>query len=149
MTNALQLRSLSKTRWSARAESVQAVWTSFEAIHDALLNIVGHSNIDNKTKGKATGIINQLLNFDFIVSIMFTRGILMTLRLLSDNLQMDHLNVMEPMTLLHGTVNTIRRVHHDDAGLERQVIINFTSDRYGIDVDAFFRRHHRPRNAPR
>ena len=76
VTNALQLRSLSKTRWSARAESVQAVWTSFEAIHDAfLLNIVGHSNIDNKTKGKATGIINQLLNFDFIVSIMFTRHV--------------------------------------------------------------------------
>lgn len=48
---------------------------------------------------------------------------------------MDHLNVMEAMTLLRGTVNTIRRVRDDDAGLERQVMasINFASDKYGID----------------
>jgi len=39
------------------------------------------------------------------------------------------------MTLLRGTVNTIRRVRDDDAGLERQVMasINFASDKYGID----------------
>jgi len=49
---------------------VQAVWTSFEAIHDALLNIVSHVNIDNKTVGKARATINQLVSFDFILSVM-------------------------------------------------------------------------------
>ncbi|CAB4042231.1 zinc finger MYM-type 1-like, partial, partial [Paramuricea clavata] len=32
--NCLMLRNLSKTRWSARAESIQAVWTSFDVIVD-------------------------------------------------------------------------------------------------------------------
>ena len=34
--NALLLRNLSKTRWSARAESVEAVWWSLDAILDVL-----------------------------------------------------------------------------------------------------------------
>lgn len=30
--NTLQLRNLSKTRWTARSESIKAVWVSYEAI---------------------------------------------------------------------------------------------------------------------
>ena len=37
--NALQLRNLSKTRWTARAESVQAVWVSYEAIIKSLQSL--------------------------------------------------------------------------------------------------------------
>ena len=34
--NALQLRNLSRTRWAPRAESVHAVWVSYEAITESL-----------------------------------------------------------------------------------------------------------------
>ncbi|CAB4034413.1 zinc finger MYM-type 1-like, partial [Paramuricea clavata] len=37
--NCLMLRNLSKTRWSARAESIQAVWTSLDVIVDVLQQI--------------------------------------------------------------------------------------------------------------
>lgn len=37
--NTLRLRNLSKTRWTARAESIKSVWSSLEAISKCLLEI--------------------------------------------------------------------------------------------------------------
>ena len=37
--NALQLRKLSKKRWAACAESIQAVWVPYEAIIESLQNL--------------------------------------------------------------------------------------------------------------
>jgi len=44
----LKLRYLSETRWTARAESLQAVWPSFEGIVSVLYEISIKSNIDKK-----------------------------------------------------------------------------------------------------
>ncbi|CAI6353826.1 unnamed protein product [Macrosiphum euphorbiae] len=49
----LKLRNLSKTRWTARAESIKAVWTSLEAIVDTLEYINNSNSFDNLTKTKA------------------------------------------------------------------------------------------------
>ena len=40
--NCIQLRNLSKTRWTARAESINAVWTSLEVIVEALEEALAH-----------------------------------------------------------------------------------------------------------
>lgn len=45
LENVLQLRNLSKTRWTARAESIKAVWVSFDAISDSLHHISLQSNL--------------------------------------------------------------------------------------------------------
>jgi hypothetical protein len=37
--NALKLRNLSKTRWVYRGESIEAVWSSYEAIRAALVEV--------------------------------------------------------------------------------------------------------------
>lgn len=65
----LMLRNLSKTRWSARAESVQAVWTSFEAIVAVLQHIGGNPDIDKMTRTKASGLKKKMLDLDFIVHV--------------------------------------------------------------------------------
>ncbi len=44
----LKLRNLSKTRRTARAESVRAVWLSFEGIVSVLHEISTNSSIDKK-----------------------------------------------------------------------------------------------------
>ncbi|KAF0712179.1 Uncharacterized protein FWK35_00029971 [Aphis craccivora] len=70
--NALQLRNLSKTRWTARAESVKAVWGSLEAIIKSLDEICTDTeHFDKLTRSKALGLQKQLLSFDFIVSIYY------------------------------------------------------------------------------
>ena len=52
--NCLMFRNLSKTRWSARAESIQAVWTSFEVILDVLHIVTNKADV--KTKTQALGL---------------------------------------------------------------------------------------------
>jgi hypothetical protein len=42
--NALKLRNLSKTRWVYRSESIEAVWSSFEAIRNSLAEVAEKDN---------------------------------------------------------------------------------------------------------
>lgn len=55
--NTLRLRNLSKTRWTARAESIKAVWSSLEAISNWLLEIhLSNNMFDRNTRTKALGL---------------------------------------------------------------------------------------------
>ena len=61
--NALMLRNLSKTRWVARVESMQAIWRSPEAIVDTFVSL--ENSRDRETKTKASGLLNSVRNIDF------------------------------------------------------------------------------------
>ena len=66
--NMLMLRNLSKTRWSAHAESVEAVWQSLDAILDVLEILEGSK--DGETNTKLANLLNSVHNIDFICGIM-------------------------------------------------------------------------------
>ena len=69
--NPLNLRNLSRTRWTAGAESIKSVWNSYEAIIDSL------SNLERSDDGStASGLRAKLLRFDLIVTIMFMKNIM-------------------------------------------------------------------------
>jgi hypothetical protein len=59
------LRNLSKTRWSARAESIQAVWTSFDVIVDLLQQITNKA--DQQTQTQAIGLRKRMLSLDLVL----------------------------------------------------------------------------------
>ena len=67
------LRNLSRTRWSARAESIQAVWTSFEVILDVLHTVTNKADV--KTKTQALGLKKKMLSLDYVVALMFMKNI--------------------------------------------------------------------------
>ena len=71
----LCLRNLSRTRWTARAESIKSVWKSFEAILDCLDSLRRNSS-DGKTKTDAAALLTKMSNFDTIVSIMFMKNLM-------------------------------------------------------------------------
>jgi hypothetical protein len=71
----LQLRNLSKTRWVVRAESIKAVWSTYEAILESLA-ILQESSKDIKTKTAASGLLTKITRFDFIMCIMFMKNIM-------------------------------------------------------------------------
>ena len=74
VANALKLRNLSKTRWTARVESIQAVWISYEAIVEALEEILTKP-VDAKTRAHASGLLKKIKQLDFIASIMFMKNV--------------------------------------------------------------------------
>ena len=47
--NPLYLRNLSKTRWTARAESIKSVWSSYEAILDSLAKLEESNDCSTRT----------------------------------------------------------------------------------------------------
>ena len=53
--NVLMLRNLSKTRWAARTESIQAVWRSLEAILEALVSVEGSKDQETQKKQISKG----------------------------------------------------------------------------------------------
>ena len=74
--NSLKLQNLSLTRWTARAESLRALWMSYETVLDVLETISNTASVDAKRKAAATGLSCKLLRVDFIVCLMFMRIIL-------------------------------------------------------------------------
>ncbi len=83
--NALMLRNLSKTRWAARVESVQAIWGSLKAIVDTFVSLENSKGPDTKTK--ASGLLNSVHNIDFLCGLMLLKNIMLKAKMLSDYLQ--------------------------------------------------------------
>ena len=64
------LRNFSKTKWSAPAESVEAVWWSLDAILD-VLEILEDSK-DGEIKTKSANLLNSVRNIDLICGIILS-----------------------------------------------------------------------------
>lgn len=97
----LKLRNLSKTRWTARAESLKAVWKSFEAIIFVLHEISVNSNLDNKTKVQPLG--KKCLPIDFIISMYFVNHIMYQTKMLTETLEAEDLKIIDALVLINST----------------------------------------------
>ncbi|KAL4112339.1 hypothetical protein QTP88_016148 [Uroleucon formosanum] len=123
--NALQLRNVSKTQWTARAESVKAVWGSLEAIIKSLDEIcTDNGHFDKFTRSKALGLQKQLLSFDFIVSIVFMKNII----------------TMKMMTEIKSDDQAINNLI--DSALSFATLL-------GTNPESYFKTHHRRRLCPK
>ena len=142
--NPLNLRNLSRTRWTARAEAIKAIWSSYEAILDSLTK--PEESDDHATRTSAYGLRTKLLRFDFI----FMKNIMYKTKRMTEVLQSEDLNVIDAITILELTVKSLTNVNNDiDAmNAEIQAAVSF-AQKVGIDAANDFRRHHRQRRPPR
>lgn len=114
LDNTLKLRNLSKTRWTARAESVKAVQSSFEAICDTSKNICSHpETFDQTTRTKAFGINENMYYFNFIVSLIFMKNIVYKLKSLTKSPETKSLCVIDAAVLIKATVKNLDDIHLD------------------------------------
>ena len=146
--NALDLTNLSATRWVARADSIRAVWSSYEEIVDALKEL---ENVqDTKTKTKAKNLLARVRSFEFLVMVMFMRNVMVKTKILTKQLQTVDINVVDTLEAAEATIATLRHLRNDKENLNKQIdaAIIF-SHRIGIDAIEEYQRHHRPRRQPR
>ena len=143
--NPLNLRNLSRTRWTARGESIKSVWNSYEAILDSL------SNLERSDDGStASGLRTKLLRFNFIVTIMFMKNIMYKSKRMTETLQSQDLNVIDTITTVETTVKSLEIAKNDIDGMNAEIKAAASFDeKLGIDIDSDFRGHHRQRRAPR
>lgn len=148
--NKLQLKNLSKTRWTARVESIKAVWNSFEALCISLRNIYSNSSyFDGPTRTKALGLHKKIQSFDFIVSLIFMKNIMYKLKMLTETLEKKNLCIIDAANLIDVTINNIDDINKDNGAMDNliQSAISFSST-LGIDPEADFKLHHRQKKPP-
>ncbi|KAL4152659.1 hypothetical protein QTP88_000492 [Uroleucon formosanum] len=148
--NKLQLKNLSKTRWTARAESIEAVWNSFEALCISLHNIYSNSSyFDGPTRTKALGLHKKMHSFDFIVSLKFMKNIMYKLKMLTETLEKTNLCIIDAANLVDVTINNLDEINKDNEAMDNliQKAISFLSN-LGIDPEADFKLHHRQKKPP-
>jgi len=112
------LCNLSKTRWTAHAESVKAVWTSFEIIIETLQEISSSNVYDRNTKSQSLVLFKKITTFDFIVSIMFMKNVLYKLKALTEKLEAKELNIINASNLIEGTIKSLENINKDSDGLD-------------------------------
>ena len=148
--NSLMLRNLSLTRWTARAESLRAMWISYEAVIEVLRKISNDGSVDAKGKAAATGLLAKVLRVDFVVSLMFMRIILWKTKVLTESLQKENLNIVDALEAVNGTVKSLEDIRKDDEGILNQIQASTdVLSRNDVDVRAEFAKLHRPRSRPR
>ena len=148
--NALQLKILSKTRWTVRPESIDAVWRSFETVVEALRELRCSEKADSETKAKASGLLGRLLRFDFIVALMFAKNIFVKTKMMTKVLERETLDITGAIEALKITGESIQRIRESDAEIDNLVnaSVSFASN---LEVDAVleYKKYHRTRRLPR
>ncbi len=148
--NALSLKGLSKTRWTARAESIKAVETSFEVVVQTLEEIIDDDLFDKKTKSMALNLYKKILNFDFIVSLFFMKSILYKVKIVTEILEKEEINVIDAIETIDSCVTSLERIRTSEEEVNNllDAAIIF-SKKLNIDVQGNFKVHHRRRRVPK
>ena len=134
-----------------KAESIQAVWTSFDMIVDVLQKITDGNEADRQTQTQALGLRKRMLSLDFIVAIMFMKNIAYKTKSLVVHLQTVELNILDASGLVEAIPYASWRKFERTTTwwTTNRIIHNGFARRLGIDPEDDFNRHHRPRRAPR
>lgn len=147
--NALNLRNLSKTRWVMRAESLNAVWISYEIIADTLYDITNSAKFDNKSKVQASALYKKVLSFEFLVAVYFMKNIMYKTKNLTEKLQSEMLNILDAMKLTKTCTNMLSQIKQSDEEINNLIssAMEFPK-KLEIDYKSEFDKHHRRRKKP-
>jgi len=114
--NSLQLRNLSKTRWTARAELIKAVWVSFDSIVKTLEERSTAQYFDKNTRSQALGIAKKILTFDFVVSLYFMKNVMYKMKILTESFEAKNLNIIDALMLLNSSTDIFNDINNDLIG---------------------------------
>ena len=119
----LIMKNLSKTRWIGRAESIRAVWTSYEVKIDTL-DAIKDSAVDRDAILTASHLSEKLQSFEFYLSILFMKNIMYKMKIMVLEVQEIERDILSSFDAL---------CHTQDARLEvlklgLHFILSSTSD---------------------
>jgi len=148
--NTLRLRNLSKTRWTARAESIKSVWSSLEAISKCLLEIhLSNNMFDRNTRTKALGLRKKILSFDFLVSLSFMKNIMYKLKILTETLETENLSLVDAAYLIDTSIKSLEDINCDTNSMDNLIeSASLFAKKLEVDSMSDFKTHHRTRKAP-
>lgn len=96
----ITLKSLSETRWSARADATRTVIEQLPEVIDALFAVREDTTCDSETSSKVTSLVQAIESFDFLVSLVVWHKVLNTVNRASVILQSQHLSIGDAVTVV-------------------------------------------------
>ncbi|KAF0698493.1 52 kDa repressor of the inhibitor of the protein kinase-like, partial [Aphis craccivora] len=148
---ALKLRNLSKTRWTARAEAIKSVWSSFNIIIEVLDEITNtNDKFDKSTRNAANSLSKRLISVDFVVSILFMKNVMYKIKLLTECLESTELNIADAIIFLSSTLESLNIINSDIDGMDNLInsSIAFLKS-FDVDAEKEFIVRHRRRLVPK
>ena len=148
---ALLLQNLSKTRRSARPESIEAFWRSYEEICEVLDDIrKATKKYDAETRTKAIGLFYRIKSFDFIVALIFIKNIMYKTKHMVGVLQTEELDASGALISMNSTLTIFEsmRSNAEEPEYLIEAALNFARS---VDVDGEdeFKRVHQKRKLPK
>ncbi|CAB4026294.1 zinc finger MYM-type 1-like [Paramuricea clavata] len=120
------LRNLSKTRWTARAESIKAVWTSLEAIVKALEEAFAAPKLDAKVKATISGLRTQ-----------------------AKSSSKKNLTIVDALELAKAKVTSLERINNEETEMNDMIeaALLYAKTSFQIDAKEECTRSHREQDA--
>lgn len=104
----LTLKAMSKTRWSARFESVEVVYKHYDKIIQALDELTSHHLSTPETKSEATALLKNLKKLEFIAFSCFWYALLKKINKVNQILQQEDLTVDQAARNIEGLLNLMK-----------------------------------------
>ncbi|CAG9830216.1 unnamed protein product [Diabrotica balteata] len=146
----VQLKNLSRTRWTAKADSVRALNQTVDQIIEVLSDISKNREFDGSTRTKALGLYKKILNFDFIASFFFLKNILPKIKILTETIETPNLNIIDCINLIKTTALNLRNTDYNHNSLNSLIesAIKY-AEKLNIDPYSDFSKYHRRRIMPK
>lgn len=144
----VQLKNLSRTRWTAKADSVRALNQLMDQIIEVLSDISKNREFDGSTRTKALGLYKKILNFDFIASLFFLKNILPKIKILTETIETPKLNIIDCINLIKTTAFNLRNIDYDSLNNLIEGAIKY-AEKLNIDPYSDFSKYHRRRIIPK
>lgn len=148
--NSLQLRNLSKTRWTAYVKSLKSVWVSLKIVIKTLKEISTDKILDKNTWTQALEITKKIFTFDFIVSLYFIKNIMYKIKILIENFKSKNLIIIDVLMSLNSFIDTFNYINYGQMVMDnlKESTIKYAL-KLGIDPESDFNRIYRKRLLPK
>ena len=114
ISDALMVKNLSKTRWTARAESVRAVWVSYDSLIETLSSLMEWDKLDRDARRTAHDIHHKMLSMDFFVSLLFMKNVMSKTKLAVTEVQKETFDIISGVNVMRQTADVMMRMRNDD-----------------------------------
>lgn len=116
----LIMKNLSRTRWIGRAESIKAVWASYEILIDILDDIKNSEDavIVHDIRRTASNLLDKMKSFEFYLSILFMKNIMYKTKIVVLEVQEIDQDILASLDVMRQTRDAMLRIREDDFGLD-------------------------------
>jgi hypothetical protein len=115
ITGGVVIKSLSSTRWSARADATRALKESFAEIRSALLQLAEDGDQTTTTRSEASCLASQMQDFELALLCMLWDSILQRFNATSKNLQKVEIDLSTCVSLYDSLLSFVQSIRKDEA----------------------------------